>query len=183
MVHEQDEFDPRHDDKDMFFDPGAGDRPEIGHDHGFWDDGSGAVDESLKEEPGAADYALLAAVESAELLRPDLVDATAAVRHYLDGGGATRDPDLERFFAADNAGKTILESIVNDAHIGAEGTHAESMYADPANPDLSSMNLQMHTWKPVVVGSDARFPYPATENWQKAIAGSPFGRRGTWWHR
>lgn len=172
---EQDEFAPRHDDKTLFFDEGAGARPEIDHDHGFLDDGSHNVDETLKEEPGAQDYALLAAcvaaVESAELLRPDLVDATAAVRHYLDGGGATREPELERFFAQDTAGKIILNSIIEDAQIGAESVHAEKMYANPESPDTSPMDLQMHSWKPVVVGSDARFPYPATENWQKAIGG------------
>ena len=129
----------------------------------------------MKEEPGVSDYTLLAAcvaaVESAELLRPDLVDATAAVRHYLDGGGAQRDPQLERFFAQDNAGAVILKSVLDDATIGAQEVHGAAMYKDPDNPDFSAMSLQMHAWKPVVVGSDARFPYPATENWQKAIGG------------
>jgi hypothetical protein len=163
------------DPQNMSFDPGVGERPEIDHDHGFLEGANGELDLSLMEEPTAQDYALLAAcitvVETAELLRPDLVDGTSAVRHYLFGGGSDYPIDLDRFFAADQGGAIIEQSVIEDAQTGAMSVHSEHRMRDPENLDNGDCHLDFHAWQPVVVGGDARYPYPATENWQKAIGG------------
>jgi hypothetical protein len=44
----------------------------------------------------------VAKLEAAELLRPDLVNGTSAYRHFLFGGGATRDIEYGRFLRNDS---------------------------------------------------------------------------------
>ena len=153
------------------FTEGEAERPEIRHDHGFLDDGSGNIDESLREEATIGDYLSrakwIAMLEGAELLRPDLVDGTSAYRHFLFGGGATRPFNYERFIANDSSGATVLNSAIEDTMDAAREHHNGILAAHPdETPFDTSFDLRS---APIGVGNDGRYPYPATENWQKAI--------------
>ena len=147
-------------------------RPEIRHDHGFLDDGSGNIDESKKEDPTWADrlskLKWVAKLEAAELLRPDLVDACATYRHFLFGGGAARPFDYERFVQNDSSGATVVASATEDAQQAATQKHDQLIQGKEPTPGKSTFRMRT---APLSVGSDGRYPYPATENWQKAIGG------------
>ncbi len=146
--------------------------PEIKHDHGHLDDGSGNIDESKREDPTWGDrlekLKWVAKLEAAELLRPDLVDACATYRHFLFGGGATRPFDYERFVEDDSSGQTVVASAVEDAQLAATQKHDQLLGGKP--PTAGKTSFRMRTGA-VGVGSDGRYPYPSTENWQKAIGG------------
>ena len=155
-----------------FVDPVPGDAltpPTIRHDHGFLDDGSGNIDESLRESPTMSDGVELlkwtAKLNAAELLRPDLIDGTSAYRHFLYGGGTTRTFNYERFIANDVAGAVVLNSVIEDARMHARDRHNVYMLNN-SNPTNTAFVFRSN---PIGVGNDARYPYPGTENWQKAI--------------
>ena len=145
--------------------------PEIRHDHGHLDDGSGNIDESRRQDPGWADHLermkWIAKLEAAELLRPDLVDGTSAYRHFLFGGGATRDIEYGRFLENDSSGQTVLASALEDTRQAALERHDQDLAG--AEPAEGSRSYQIRTGTMSVTSGDARYPYPATENWQKAI--------------
>jgi hypothetical protein len=146
-------------------DPG----PVMSHDHGHLDDGNGNVDESLREDPTWSDRLELAKwiikLEAAELLRPDLVDGTSAYRHFLQGNGATRDIHYGRFIENDSSGQTVLASCTVLTREAAMRRHDEDV---GDSPSAGTSSYQIRT-DPISVGNDGMFPYPATENWQKAI--------------
>lgn len=129
-------------------------RPEINHDTGF-------LSRYPPREPTLADRAKLAywrgALEAAEALGPNLADATAAYRHFLDGKGQDRQIDYERYLSGDPSGETAMGNIIADAQ-----RHAEVI-----GQGRSRFNLTSEAY--TIGGSDARFPYPQSENWQKAI--------------
>jgi WXG100 family type VII secretion target len=137
------------------FQVGPPQRPNIQHDNGF-------LEHHAPAEPTFGDHASLlkwkAKLEGAEAFRPDLADGTAAYRHFLEGDGADRHIDYERFLHNDPSGQTALKNLIIDAQRHAEviGTGRDdfSITSDAYN-----------------IGSDARFPYPETENWQKALGG------------
>lgn len=143
---------------------------QLQHDHGFLDDGNGNIDESKREEATWSDRLELlkwiAKLEAAELLRPDLVDGTAAYRHFLEGGGATRAIDYERFIQGDSSGATIAASLQEDAQQAAMEKHDALIQGK--TPEVGTTTFRMRT-DAIPVGNDGRYPYPATENWQKAI--------------
>lgn len=128
-------------------------RPPIHHDNGF-------LDQFPRRDPTAADQAAyaywVAKVEVAEALRPDLADATAAYRHFLFGKGEDRTFSYERFVANDKSGEIVLRTILSDFRFNAEviGVNREHF-------EITS--------DPYSIGGDSTFPYPITENWQKAI--------------
>jgi hypothetical protein len=133
--------------------------PVIKHDAGF-------LGRFSPEKPTSLDRLQLAAwrakLEGAEALRPDLADATAAYRHFLDGNGADRQISYERYVGSDPSGQKTLTSILNDFK-----HHASVIGVDREDFEITS--------DPYALGSDSSFfPYPATENWQKAI-GAHFG--------
>jgi hypothetical protein len=148
-------------------DPG----PEIRHDHGHLDDGSGNVDESRREDPTWGDHfermKWIAKLELAEAVRPDLVDGTAAYRHFLFGGGATRDIQYGRFLQNDSSGQIVLTSAMEDARQAALERHDQDIAG--AEPTEGTRTYRIRTGTMSVTSGDARYPYPATENWQKAI--------------
>jgi hypothetical protein len=90
-----------------------------------------------------------------------LVDGTAAYRHFLEAGGQKRVFSYERYVQNDQSGRTTLNNAILDIQDGAETVFA-------ANPTLTSFNI---TGGAIGCGSGGLFPYPATENWQKAIGG------------
>jgi len=133
---------------------GGATRPAIHHDEGF-------LGQFPSEQPTVKDRAELAMwrarLEGAEALRPDLADATAAYRHFLDGGGKDRTLSYERYVQNDASGAKTLESLMGDFEY-----HAEII---GHNRDTFSVTSESYA-----VGADpVFFPYPATENWQKAI--------------
>ncbi|MBT3223550.1 MAG: hypothetical protein HN348_31145, partial [Proteobacteria bacterium] len=108
-------------------------------------------------------------LEAAEAIRPDLVDGTGSYRHFLFGKGAKRDVNYERFIDNDSSGAKVLKSASEDARSGALEQHDLILAANPQYfSQCQKTNFSLRT-QPVGVGSDDRYPYPATENWQKAI--------------
>ena len=135
-------------------------RPTIKHDDGFLALG--------RRTASAGDYAKLAKwkaiLEGAEAFRPGLTDGTAAYRHFLEGKGVDRQFSYERYVMNDSAGRTTLRNAILDIQHGAVDLWH-------ANPTLTSFQL---TGSAIPCGSGlhgGRFPYPATENWQKALGG------------
>ena len=158
-----------------FFDKGAReDDPEIDYDHGFLEGEDGELDRSKMEEPTLADYLALAKwiakAEAAALLRPDLVDGIAAYRYFLSGGGAPRDFDYDRFLETDPAGHRVISSLEYDLKYGAADLDDQFRRGSAGDISGKPHHFDMNTGV-IPVGGDARFPYPATENWQKAIGG------------
>jgi hypothetical protein len=106
-------------------------------------------------------------LEGSETLRPDLTDGVAAYRRYLDGEGKPRQFSYERYVSNDNSGRTTLRNVILEAQDAA-------MKLWKANKEPSKFSF---TGPPIPCGSSdpklpnvrKQFPYPATENWQKAI--------------
>lgn len=137
---------------------GEAERPSsIQHDIGFLKMG--------RRSATADDYQQLALwlakLEAAEAIRPDLVDATAAYRHFLKGRGEARQFSYERYVMSDASGRLTLRNAILDLQHGVLGLYA-------ANPKLRTFPI---TGTAIICGSSAAFPYPATENWHKAIGG------------
>jgi hypothetical protein len=107
-------------------------------------------------------------LEGAEALRPDLTDGISAYRHFLEGGGKTRLFNYDRYASADAAGRVTLKNAILDFQYAAvelalnrpDLPHGFQMSGPAircgADPNMSPRNA-------------IQFPYPATENWQKAI--------------
>lgn len=129
-------------------------RPQIEHDNGF-------LDQFALREPTLADRANLlrwrAMLEGSEALRPGLSDANGAYRHFLDGEGRDRTFSYERYVENDANGQTTLRNLITDAQ-----RHAEVIGQGRTQFSITSDAYPAG-------GSDARFPYPETENWQKTI--------------
>jgi WXG100 family type VII secretion target len=133
-------------------------RPDIQQDNGF-------LDKFPPREPTLADRLRLlkwrAMLEGSEAMMPQLADANAAYRHFLDGNGADRQFDYERYIADDPSGQVALQNIVADAQ-----EHAETL---GQGRNQFSMTSDIYP----VGSNDPRYPYPQTENWQKAIGYHP----------
>lgn len=131
-------------------------RPNIKHDDGF-------LGQFKPRDPDIGDRLNLlkwrAKLEAAEAFRPDLADGTAAYRHFLDGNGADRQFDYERYVQNDPSGQAMLNNIIRDAQKNVE----------VIGQGRTSFSVSSDTY--AIGGGDARFPYPDSENWQKAIGG------------
>jgi hypothetical protein len=149
-----------------FYFVGSPRRPEIRHDNGFlgrfkprsptWADrrhyaqwrGRLELAEGIQGVPGAP--------------KNDIPDALAAYRHFLTGHGAPRTFSYERYVENDPSGRTTLKSAILEA-MGA----AWDLYYNQAPSGNGRFSF---TGSAIACGStNAGFPYPATENWQKAI--------------
>jgi hypothetical protein len=154
------------------FTEGAPKRPDIHHDHGFLDDGKGNIDASKRESPTWKDYRSYywwkTKLEGAEVLRKDLKNATDAYRHFLvDADGKDFDVDYNAFLNSDDAGKTVLKSAIEDTRSSAIAIHDGKVTTPPTSKTEDSFSITSDTIP--VGGGDSRYPYPKTENWQKAI--------------
>jgi len=149
---------------------GPPERPPIEHDNGYLQHFK--MRNATKED--RLHYAKWATIlEGREALNHiprmnNLSDALAAYRHFLHGGGRPRNFSYERYVLHDPNGKTTLNSAIKDAKEGAEDLWAGNYFN-------KSLDFQM-TGSAIRVGDPnkiyyAHFPYPATENWQKAIGG------------
>jgi len=142
-------------------------RPNIHHDNGY-------LDKFPPRAPTSSDYAKralwLAKLEGGESIQGipllphnDLPDALPAYRHFLSGTGKDRTFSYERYVASDANGKKTLTNSILDARQGAELIYISLFRGQ------SPVHFQM-TGSVISVGGDSEsFPYPATENWQKAI--------------
>ncbi len=138
-------------------------RPDIRMDHGFLDDGNGNLDTSKKTSPTIGDFLAFqkwsAKLAAAELVRPDLIDGTKTYRHFLTASGTDFSFNYEKFVSNDGAGKFVVESAIEDAVAAAIELN-----------DLTGLDsFLMQTNAIGVGGANGRYPYPGTENWQKAI--------------
>lgn len=145
-------------------------RPTFSHDHGFLDT-NGKLDPKKRTNATSDDYYALAQwimmLEGAELVRPDLIDGTGAYRHFLMGHGRSRTINYERYVQNDSSGKTLLESAMKDARTAAIALHDELLTQSLAKPRTDLFQMYSDAFSTGELS--ARFPYPATENWQKAI--------------
>ncbi|MFN6947247.1 MAG: DUF4157 domain-containing protein [Cytophagaceae bacterium] len=132
-------------------------RPSINHDNGF-------LDVYEPRDPNVFDRMKLmkwrGMLEASEALRPDLVDANAAYRHFLSGNGADRNFSYERYVENDPSGALVLNNAIQYTKI-----HAQNLCIENATTQIVSSAFTTGQAGPFV------FPYPQTENWQKAIGG------------
>lgn len=96
-----------------------------------------------------------AKLSGAQLLRPDLGDATRAYAHYWGNTGDTLQVNYARAFQTDSG----VRSNVN-AEVARTAAAVDTMAAGQGSGTFS-----------VTGGAHTAGTYPATENWQKAIGG------------
>jgi hypothetical protein len=106
-----------------------------------------------------------------------LSDGIEAYRHFLEGKGADRNFSYEKFVNDDASGKTILNNAIADTQRGAEDLYNQMIAKDPS---LKGKPITFNvTSGAITVGGSDAYPYPATENWQKAIGGHPIWNSAT----
>lgn len=156
---------------------GAPRRPDIKHDHGFLDDGKGNIDNSKRQSPTDKDrahkevwQALLGAAMTFK--KDELKDANDAYKHFLvDNNGTPMTVRYNGFLTEDTNGKTVLASAIDDTRTGVLDVF-DAKFAKPAT--VAGRQTLRVTSSAVTVGRvlpDLRYPYPDSENWQKAIGG------------
>lgn len=149
-------------------------RPAISHDNGFLD--KFAPREPTLEE--RAQYQLWRAkLEVGEAVQgmpfaPDLPDALAAYRHFMGASGNPRDVNIERYFQYDPSGKTTLRNVGIEAQNAAYDMYKKRFSGESASYFFAGSALSAGA-------SSVYFPYPATENWQKAIGAFKFWLTGS----
>lgn len=151
---------------------GPPNRPDIKPDNGF-------LKKYRPRKPEPSDYFNYSmwktALEVAEGVQKvpyaphnDLTDALSAYRHFLAGSGKSRVFSYERYVIMDPSGKRTLENAIIDAQEGAEFLYREHFKGRSAKFQMTSTAISAGNH-----ANDA-FPYPATENWQKAIGAHVF---------
>jgi hypothetical protein len=151
-------------------------RPPIKLDHGFLDDGHGNIDPKKFEAPTPKDRSdkqiWRAGLEFKKQTHPEWHDATRAYEHFLvDNNGETLIIRYDGFIKEDNNGKIVLSSAVDDMRTGVLDIFDRKFPRPTATLRRDELAV---TSTAVEVGSDIlelRYPYPSTENWQKAIGG------------
>ncbi|MCF6282589.1 MAG: hypothetical protein L3J28_10365 [Candidatus Polarisedimenticolaceae bacterium] len=149
---------------------GKAKKPKINHDNGFLDKFAIRAPTNGEKIDYAIWYAKLEAAEAIQNIpfmpKNDIPDALAAYRHFLKGSGNRRWFSYERYVANDPGGKITLKNIINDA---AEG--AIYLYRSKLTRAGLPFDFQMTGSALTANEGSVYFPYPATENWQKAIGG------------
>jgi hypothetical protein len=147
--------------------------PVIHHDHGFLDDGKGNLDLKKMRAPTSDDINKKrwweAKLIGAEMLRQDLYDATLAYDHFLRATGTDLTVNYEAYVRDDPSGQTLLQSAIEDAKSGAR--IQDNAWISANSPGTGAVPHHEHTFSSdgIPVGGTTRFPYPKTEDWQKAI--------------
>jgi hypothetical protein len=148
-------------------------RPHIVHDSGF--------SKFPKKSPTLADYWALfkwrSMLEGAETMRPDLTDGVAAYRHYLDGEGKARQFSYERYINNDNSGRITLRNAILEAQDAAMKLWSSNK--NPSKFTFTGPTIPCGANDPKLMNVRKHFPYPATENWQKAIGAHVIWLSGT----
>jgi len=146
---------------------GGPSRPMIMHDNGFLVMGTRA--------PTAGDYVALAKWRAmllgGEALRPDLTDALAAYRHFLDGEGKPRVFSYARYVMNDASGQITLRNAILDFQFAVIDLWTSN--SKPRHLAVTGPSIPCGSSPKSFPYLASAFPYPATENWQKAI-GSHF---------
>lgn len=124
-----------------------------------WDNGH--LDHYPKRNPEVSDQLALTKwitkLRGAQLLRPDLKEATDTYEHFLFGSGKDRTIDYEKYLREDSSGRSSLNSLQADFM-----THIEIIGDNRERFEVTGEIYHM--------GADPKnYPYPSTENWQKAI--------------
>lgn len=126
---------------------------------------NGFLDKYKPRKPTAADFLALTQwkfkLEIAEKVRFDLEEACIAYRHFLMAGGLPRSFSYEAYVYNDESGATTLANAMRDIQDGAEIIYE-------ADKTVKQFSL---TGDQIPCGSNTLYPYPETENWQKAIGG------------
>jgi hypothetical protein len=99
----------------------------------------------------------------------DLPDALAAYRHFLYGKGADSTFSYERYVASDTSGRTTLNNAVLDVRRGVENLARTRLAGAPPSFQFRSGPIRCGDKNDLDLLT--LFPYPATENWAKAIGG------------
>jgi hypothetical protein len=106
-----------------------------------------------------------------------LSDGIEAYRHFLEGNGADRNFSYDKFVNDDPSGQTVLNNAIADTQRGAEDLYNQMVAKDPS---LAGKPITFNiTSGAITVGGSNAYPYPATENWQKAIGGHPIWNSAT----
>jgi uncharacterized protein YukE len=162
-------------------------RPDIVHDNGFLQnpddpddpnpiatreatDEERAYYESERTKARGADF--LSELPFAERFddRLDLEHGIEAYRHFLEGNGEPRQFDYGTFLADDAAGRVVLDNAVADARAGADDTYRQLLadgQIEPGEPVTFTITSDLYQ----VGGPNGAYPYPDSEDWQKAIGG------------
>jgi hypothetical protein len=125
-----------------------------------------------RRSPTEADYMALlkwrAMLEGAEILRPDLTDALACYRHFLEGEGKTRSFQYERYVTSDQSGQvTLRNAILEFQQVSVRlWQQAGKPLTFALTGPMIPCGINDKKKRPYLA---SHFPYPATENWQKAI--------------
>ncbi len=106
-------------------------------------------------------------MEAAAALRPDLVDGIAAYNHFLNGKGIQRTFSYDRYVNNDNSGRTTLRNAILDAQDAA--IKLWNKHGKPNQFQFTGPAIFCGGGSPASHYNNKAFPYPATENWQKAI--------------
>ncbi len=96
-------------------------------------------------------------------LKSELKDGLDAYSHFLYGKGANYTFDLPKYLSSDQSGREML----NNCKIIVKRETVRIL--DKPNLSKSITSIVFY-----IGAKDMRFPYPATENWQKAIGALPF---------
>ena len=91
---------------------------------------------------------------------PPLMDAGLAYWYYMNGTGSNKTFDLREYLKNDPSGKIMLKNAISIAKSAAQNLLVN-------HTTITSEGFS-------VGGTDGRFPYPATENWQKTVGAFNF---------
>ena len=140
-------------------------RPQLHHDPGFADCIRPATVKDRALYLGWRGF--LEAAEAGQKVpfvpHNDLPDGLAAYRHFLYGRGRARKFSYDRYVANDKAGEITLENAIVDLQDGIEEIAAQNPYGSGFQVTGTGIRCDNKSmWSHL-------FPYPKTENWQKAI--------------
>ncbi|MFQ1700690.1 hypothetical protein ACJ5NV_08845 [Loktanella agnita] len=155
---------------------GSPSRPAITHDNGFLDQFAPRAATFADRASYTYWHGKLEAAEAAQdvplLPHNDIPDALAAYRHFLEGTGTTRTFSYERYVSNDSSGATMLRNAIIEAK-----SAASALYSGLPTPGSTSFDFTGTAL--TVRANSVEFPYPATENWQKAIGAHVFWISGS----
>jgi hypothetical protein len=149
-------------------------RPPISHDNGFLD----KFKRRMPTQDERRKYTLWKIkLEAGEAVQgmpfaPHLTDALAAYRHFLGASGSTRTINYERYTANDASGQTTLQYAIVEAMNAGYDLYAKSLGAKAGCLNFTGGTISCG-------GTNGFFPYPKTENWQKAIGAHTIWLSGT----
>lgn len=107
----------------------------------------------------------------------DSPDGIDAYRHFLEGNGRDRQFSYADYINDDASGRTTLNNATRDLQRGVEDIYDQIISDDPQLADRP-FTFKV-TGGQITAGASADFPYPATDNWQKAIGGHSIWSSGT----